>query len=151
MKIETRKQDIQSGHSPAHFRGLNLGIIINNLKLIPTKSNFLKTMRILFFCNVIRVQLIYNIVLVSGVQHSGSIYIYIHSRFFRLFSHMLLQNTEQSYTCYTVGPCWLLILYAVVCVSEKGNGNPLQYSCLENPVDRGAWQATVHSIAKSRT
>ena len=27
---------------------------------------------------------------------------------------------------------------------EEGNGNPLQYSCLENPMDRGAWQATVH-------
>ena len=34
---------------------------------------------------------------------------------------------------------------------REGNGIPLQYSCLENPVDRGAWQATVHSIAKSRT
>ena len=32
-----------------------------------------------------------------------------------------------------------------------GNGNPLQYSCLENPMDRGAWQATVHTVAKSRT
>ena len=31
------------------------------------------------------------------------------------------------------------------------NGNPLQYSCLENPMDRGAWQATVHGVAKSRT
>ena len=31
------------------------------------------------------------------------------------------------------------------------NGNPLQYSCLENPKDRGAWQATVHRVAKSRT
>ena len=31
-----------------------------------------------------------------------------------------------------------------------GNGNPLQYSCLENPMDRGAWRATVNSIAKSR-
>ena len=30
-----------------------------------------------------------------------------------------------------------------------GNGNPLQYSCLENPMDGGAWQATVHSIAES--
>ena len=29
--------------------------------------------------------------------------------------------------------------------------NPLQYSCLENPMDRGAWQATVHGVAKSRT
>ena len=29
----------------------------------------------------------------------------------------------------------------------EGNGNPLQYSCLENPMDRGAWQATVHRVA----
>ena len=33
-------------------------------------------------------------------------------------------------------------------VPGGGNGNPLQYSCLENPVDRGAWQATVHGVAK---
>ena len=32
-----------------------------------------------------------------------------------------------------------------------GRGNPLQYSCLENPMDRGAWQATVHSVAQGRT
>ena len=31
---------------------------------------------------------------------------------------------------------------------EKGNGNPLQYSCLGNPIDRGVWQATVHEVAK---
>ena len=31
----------------------------------------------------------------------------------------------------------------------EGNGNPLQYSCLENPMDRGAWWATVHGVAKS--
>ena len=31
------------------------------------------------------------------------------------------------------------------------NGNPLQYSCLENPMDRGAWQATVHELTKSQT
>ena len=35
--------------------------------------------------------------------------------------------------------------------SGVGNGNPLQYSCLENPMDRGAWQATVHGITKSQT
>ena len=33
--------------------------------------------------------------------------------------------------------------------SGGGHVNPLQYSCLENPKDRGAWQATVHGIAKS--
>ena len=34
--------------------------------------------------------------------------------------------------------------------SGEGNGNPLQYSCLENSMDRGAWQATVHGVTKSR-
>ena len=33
----------------------------------------------------------------------------------------------------------------------KGNGNPLQYSCLENTMDRGAWQATVHGVTNSQT
>ena len=33
----------------------------------------------------------------------------------------------------------------------EGNSNPLQYFWLENPMDRGAWQATVHGVAKSRT
>ena len=33
----------------------------------------------------------------------------------------------------------------------EGNGTPLQYSCLENPMDRGAWWAAVHGVAKSRT
>ena len=33
----------------------------------------------------------------------------------------------------------------------EGNGNPLQYSCLENPMDRGAWRATVHGVTKSWT
>ena len=35
--------------------------------------------------------------------------------------------------------------------SGEGNGNPLWYSCLENSMDRGAWQATVHGVAKSWT
>ena len=33
--------------------------------------------------------------------------------------------------------------------SGEGNGNPLQYSCLENPMNRGAWWATVHGVTKS--
>ena len=35
--------------------------------------------------------------------------------------------------------------------SGEGNGTPLQYSCLKNPMDRGAWWAAVHGVAKSRT
>ena len=34
---------------------------------------------------------------------------------------------------------------------EEGNNNPLQYSCLENPMDREAWWATVHQVTKSQT
>ena len=36
-------------------------------------------------------------------------------------------------------------------ISPKGKGNPLQYSCLENPKDRGAWQVTVHRVTKNWT
>ena len=34
---------------------------------------------------------------------------------------------------------------------EGGRSNPLQYSCLENPMDRGTWRATVHKVARSQT
>ena len=34
---------------------------------------------------------------------------------------------------------------------REGNGNPLQYSCLENPMDGGDWEVTVHGVAKSQT
>ena len=40
---------------------------------------------------------------------------------------------------------------ALVQINGEGNGTPLQCSCLENPMDGGAWWATVHRVAKSRT
>ena len=43
------------------------------------------------------------------------------------------------------------ILISVVWSSREGNGTPLQYSYLENPMDGGAWWATVHGVTKSRT
>ena len=47
---------------------------------------------------------------------------------------------------------WFGFTYGILLEEEMAtNGNPLQYSCLENPMDRGAWQATVHGVAKSRT
>ena len=36
-------------------------------------------------------------------------------------------------------------------ITGEGNGNPLQYSCLENPMDLGAWRAVVHGVAERRT
>ena len=46
-----------------------------------------------------------------------------------------------------------LYTYIYTCITYigEGNGTPLQYSCLENPMDGGAWQAAVHGVAKSRT
>ena len=43
-----------------------------------------------------------------------------------------------------------LLLRDLKSSTGEGNGNPLQYSCLENPMDGGAWKATVHRVAKSR-
>ena len=40
--------------------------------------------------------------------------------------------------------------FSLLCIGE-GSGNPLQYSCLENPLDRGAWWATIHGVARSQT
>ena len=45
----------------------------------------------------------------------------------------------------------LQILSVFILTAREGNGNPLQYSCLENPMDAGAWWAAVHGVAKSRT
>ena len=44
-----------------------------------------------------------------------------------------------------------LIYNEVLTISREGNGNPLQYSCLENPMDGGAWWAAVYGVAQSRT
>ena len=52
-----------------------------------------------------------------------------------IFQHLQNNSFSQNYE-YFVG---------------EGNGNPLQYSCLENPMDGGSWQATVHGVMKSQT
>ena len=46
-------------------------------------------------------------------------------------------------------PC--INIYRSIQYTGEGNGNPLQYSCLQNSMDGGAWQATVHGVAKSQT
>ena len=45
----------------------------------------------------------------------------------------------------------IILLLLLEDIDGEGNGTPLQYSCLENPMDRGAWWAAVHGVAKSRT
>ena len=54
-------------------------------------------------------------------------------------SHKELDTTE-----------WLHFHFSLSCTGE-GDGTLLQYSCLENPMDGGAWQASVHGVAEGRT
>ena len=60
-----------------------------------------------------------------------------------IFVNMLPVCTEQVRTLFCI-----LIDYSSI---GEGDGNPLQYSCLENPMDRGAWWAAVLGVAKSQT
>ena len=55
---------------------------------------------------------------------------------------------------YTCAPVFIAALFTIARTwtwNREGNGTPLQYSCLENPMDGGAWRAAVHGVAGSRT
>ena len=53
--------------------------------------------------------------------------------------------------CFS-GATFMVVIYHYFCMATgEGNGSPLQYSCLENPVDGGAWWAAVHRVTQSRT
>ena len=54
-------------------------------------------------------------------------------------------------SCCSVTQLCLPLCNPMDCSTREGNGNPLQYSCLENPVDRGAWWAAVYGVAQSWT
>ena len=57
--------------------------------------------------------------------------------------------------CFCVRHCKEIVPLRLLCLGKtfngEGNGTPLQYSCLENPMDRGAWKAAVHEVARSWT
>ena len=57
-----------------------------------------------------------------------------------------MRETETDCGKYT-----FFFIYSSMHLLGEGNGTPLQYPCLENPIDGGAWWATVHGVAKSRT
>ena len=66
--------------------------------------------------------------------------------------HGVAQNRtrlKQLSTYYRVCVCVCLYLYIYIYLSREGNGNPLQYSCLETPMDRGAWWVAVYGVSQS--
>ena len=65
------------------------------------------------------------------------------------FLNKILGGSDSRASAYNVGDPGLIP--GLGRSPGEGNVNPLQYSCLENPVDRGAWRAAVFRVAKSRT
>ena len=69
----------------------------------------------------------------------------------------ITSEMEHLMEALSVSLLWLFSILRVqritylLCFCGEGNGNPLQYSCLENPMDGGAWWAMVHGVAKSWT
>ena len=78
---------------------------------------------------------------------------------FTIFFLSAVKNTVKAATNNTVPPWYRIYLQCrwpgfnpwVGKIPGEGNSNPLQYSCQENSMDRGAWQATVHGVSKSWT
>ena len=114
-----------------------------------------------FFCFV-EGQLIYIVVPVSATQqidsvvHIYTLFFFLEYNCFTMLCQFLLYNKVIS-CIYTYIPSLLSVpptrpnSTPLGCPNGEGNGTPLQYSCLENPMDGGAWQAVVHWVAKSRT
>ena len=63
-------------------------------------------------------------------------------------SSLVAQQSKPAGSAETAGDTGLIPGWGKA--PREGNGNPLQYSCQENPVDRGAWQATVHAKRRTR-
>ena len=70
-------------------------------------------------------------------------------KYFPIQNFDFLGGSEGKATVYNVRD--LGLIPGLGRYAEEGNGYPLQYSCLENSMDRGAWQATVHGVEKSQT
>ena len=68
------------------------------------------------------------------------------------YGNHLVQDEAPTKCLYTVIAIFSFCYYTKVgLLFREGNGNPLQYSCLESPMDGGAWWAAVHGVLKSRT
>ena len=68
-----------------------------------------------------------------------------------LKSFLLHRQADSLPLSHQGSPCVQRILIVLGSYFGEGNGTPLQYSCLENPMDGGAWRAAVHGVAKSQT
>ena len=73
----------------------------------------------------------------------------LHSSIHGILQEKILEILSRIAKSYA-SSLWLHFRFSLSCIGE-GNGNPLQCSCLENPLDRGAWRAAVYGVAQSQT
>ena len=95
------------------------------------------------------IMFLYNVVLISAVKQNES----------AICLHMSLGQSRDSHPTSLIRN-WIRTyiltkaasnLQYLVMYTREGNGTPIQYSCLENPMDGGAWKAAVHGVAEGRT
>ena len=87
-----------------------------------------------------------------ALRHLWKIFSQIYAFFMVLYFVGLCLSSCQYYNLKIIIVLWqILNKKQLVIQFREGNGNPLQYSCLENPVDRGAWWAAVYGVAQSWT
>ena len=70
---------------------------------------------------------------------------------FYMLLYLLCQYFIEIFISVFIHTLFYSFLFLVMSLTGEGNGTPLQYSCLENPMNGGAWWATVHGVAKNRT
>ena len=81
----------------------------------------------------------------------NQLYIHVYPLFFRFPSHLGHQRALSSVPYATQQALISYLFYISSIYTREGNGTLLQYSCLENPMDGGAWWAAVHEVSKSWT
>ena len=89
--------------------------------------------------------------IVLGVTKSQTRLSNFHFHFFSLYSWASKVVQSKEFTCNVGGARDAGLIPGSGRSPGGGNGNPLQYSCLKNPMDRGAWRATAHGVTKTRT
>ena len=100
-------------------------------------------------------KLLFTLGFTFGIVHYNGVSLWYHTEYFHCLEKPLCSAIHPSLLPQTLATADLLTTSIILSCLEyyigEGNGTPLQYSCLENPMDRGAWWAAVHGVTKSRT
>ena len=89
--------------------------------------------------------------LFSGTLYSVGYNIFLPGLLLLSFPQLFVNPPQTTTLPSCISFAWGWFFCFLYKVTQEGNGTPLQYSCLENPMDGGAWQAAVHGVAKSQT